>query len=109
MKLHRPPKQYVIDDLARKHGHDVLRLPPYHCFFNPIELCWSIEKGWTARKNTTGKLPDVRKLFGEGRQRVVDEKMWPNFVKASKFVIILLTVKSISQSFKNLSLTYVFT
>ena len=30
-------KQYVCDNLAEQMGHTVLRLPPYHCIFNPIE------------------------------------------------------------------------
>jgi len=31
-------KQYVVDELAKKFGHTVLRLPPYYCIFNPIEI-----------------------------------------------------------------------
>lgn len=27
-----------------KHGHRVLRLPPYHCHFNAIEMVWGIAK-----------------------------------------------------------------
>ncbi|XP_052124354.1 uncharacterized protein LOC113215480 [Frankliniella occidentalis] len=33
-------KRYEIDELANSHGHTVLRLPPYHCELNPIELVW---------------------------------------------------------------------
>jgi hypothetical protein len=40
----KPPKKYVADSLAAKYGHKVLRLPPYHCIFNPIELIWGISK-----------------------------------------------------------------
>lgn len=29
---------YVIDNIAKDAGHKILRLPPYHCEFNPIEL-----------------------------------------------------------------------
>ncbi|GJQ69691.1 hypothetical protein Trydic_g23312, partial [Trypoxylus dichotomus] len=28
--LHKPPKEYVMDELALAHGHAVLRLHPYH-------------------------------------------------------------------------------
>lgn len=28
---------YIIDDIAKAAGHTVLRLPPYHCEFNPID------------------------------------------------------------------------
>jgi transposase len=33
-------KHYVVDQLAQKYGHAVLRLPPYFCILNPIELIW---------------------------------------------------------------------
>jgi hypothetical protein len=33
-----------VDILLAKHGHAVLRDPPYHCEYNPIELIWSITK-----------------------------------------------------------------
>lgn len=33
-----------IDELARAHGKTVLRLPPYHSHFNPIELIWALFK-----------------------------------------------------------------
>lgn len=39
-----PPKSYAADMLAHKYGHSVLRLPPYHCIFNPIENVWGITK-----------------------------------------------------------------
>ena len=35
---------YVIDEMAKTHGHEVLRLPPYHCHLNPIELAWGVLK-----------------------------------------------------------------
>ena len=34
-------KRCVIDEIARACGHEVLRLPPYHCTLNPIELVWA--------------------------------------------------------------------
>jgi transposase len=30
-----------VDCIIREAGHEVLRLPPYHCMFNPIEMVWS--------------------------------------------------------------------
>ncbi|KAJ8914157.1 hypothetical protein NQ315_016236, partial [Exocentrus adspersus] len=40
----KPPKSYVVDKLVQQYGHTVLRLPPYHCIFNPIEHIWGIAK-----------------------------------------------------------------
>lgn len=43
-KLHKKEIRYVIDELLREHGHEVLRLPPYHCTFNAIEMIWADTK-----------------------------------------------------------------
>lgn len=40
-KHHQFEKQYISDELIMAHGHHVLRLPPYHCQYNAIELVWS--------------------------------------------------------------------
>ncbi|CAP22460.1 Protein CBG01161 [Caenorhabditis briggsae] len=32
---------YKFDEYAKSHGVTVLRLPQYHCFFNPVELLWA--------------------------------------------------------------------
>ncbi|XP_060855619.1 uncharacterized protein LOC132933335 [Metopolophium dirhodum] len=57
----------------------VLRLPPYHCELNPIELAWSVVKGHVKANNTTFKINDVRQLLNDGIQKVTPE-MWSNFV-----------------------------
>ncbi|CAH2088708.1 unnamed protein product [Euphydryas editha] len=49
--LNKPPKKYVVDELMREHGHEVLRLPPYHCDLNPIEYIWNLIKQRVAAKN----------------------------------------------------------
>lgn len=43
-KYHTPEKKFKIDQIAEDAGHEVIRLPPYHCNFNPIELVWAFEK-----------------------------------------------------------------
>lgn len=44
-------KKYVIDTIAADAGHKVVRLPPYHCQYNPIELIWAQVKTYVAKKN----------------------------------------------------------
>lgn len=66
---------YRIDTLAKAAGHDVLRLPPYHCELNPIELVWSQVKGYVAANNTTFKLDEVEKLLHAGID-LVSEENW---------------------------------
>ncbi len=34
-------KNYSVDEIVRSFGHIPLRLPPYHCDLNPIELVWA--------------------------------------------------------------------
>ena len=34
-------KQYVINSMTEKADYSVLRLPPYHCILNPIEMTWN--------------------------------------------------------------------
>lgn len=49
-------KQYVCDSLAEQMGHTVLRLPPYHCIFNPIEHLWHQVKSNVRAENVTPTL-----------------------------------------------------
>lgn len=73
-------KSYVIDNLAKDAGHTVLRLPPYHCEFNPIELAWAMVKGYVKRENTTFKIDDTRQLLNTAIERVTAEN-WRNFIQ----------------------------
>ncbi|CAH2105088.1 unnamed protein product [Euphydryas editha] len=70
--------KYVVDEMAAQHGIMVLRLPPYHCELNPIELVWAQAKGYVARNNKTFKMAEVKKLF-EGLQHITPEK-WSSCV-----------------------------
>lgn len=64
VKQHKKEKQrYVIDEIASQNGHSIIRLPPYHCDLNPIELIWAQVKEDIRRENTTFKLNDVEKLI----------------------------------------------
>ena len=44
-----PEPTYRIDVIARQHGHEVIRTPPYHPELQPIEICWGILKNEVAR------------------------------------------------------------
>jgi hypothetical protein len=52
-------------------GHLVIRLPPYHCLCNPIELIWAKVKGEFAQLNNTFGLSDVERLMNEAIDRVI--------------------------------------
>jgi hypothetical protein len=48
-------KEYMVDEIAKKYGHTVLRLPPYFCIFNPIELIGGQLKKRIRRNNVFPK------------------------------------------------------
>ncbi|XP_050443987.1 uncharacterized protein LOC126847646 [Adelges cooleyi] len=71
--------KYVIDEYAKDNNKTVLKLPPYHCELNPIELAWSSIKSYVRTHNNTFKLKYVEELLKKGVEHVTSE-MWTNFV-----------------------------
>ena len=70
-KRHRVDKtSKVIDNIAKKYGHEILRLPPYHCELNAIELIWPDEKNYVARENKELTLNHVEELFRKRRAEI---------------------------------------
>ena len=67
VRYNKPRPKFVIDGIASANGHEVLRLPPYHCELNPIEMAWSQIKGFVARRNSSSKKSDILKLFAEAK------------------------------------------
>ena len=64
----------VIDNIAKKYGHEVIRLPPYHCDLNAIELIWADEKNYVAHENREMTPKSVKALFRERRSQITAEK-----------------------------------
>lgn len=56
-------KTYYVDELLKQHGHTVVRLPPYHCDLNPIELIWSVAKRKVAMNNVDQKNANIENLL----------------------------------------------
>ncbi|XP_025196208.1 uncharacterized protein LOC112595285 [Melanaphis sacchari] len=73
-------KRYQLDELAYQTGNEVIRLPPYHCQYNPIELIWAQVKGEVATKNTTFKIADVEKLLHKAIDAVTTEN-WEKCIR----------------------------
>ena len=69
---------FVVDKIASEHNHTVVRLPPYHCQYNPIEMIWAQVKGYVAKRNTF-KLAELKPLIQESLQHVTKEN-WTNAV-----------------------------
>ena len=64
---------YHLEKIAYKYGHEIVRLPPYHCQLNPIELIWGIEKNYVASENKEHKLSEVEDLFRKKREEIDQE------------------------------------
>lgn len=52
-------KSYLLDKLALERGHEVVRLPPYHCQYN-VELIRAQVKNEVAKQNNTFKMVDIK-------------------------------------------------
>jgi len=61
--------EFLIDNIARKQGHSILRTPPYHPELQPIETCWAIVKNHVARHNDC-TMKKVQSLLKEGFEKV---------------------------------------
>lgn len=62
--------KYAVDEMAKAAGHEVVRLPPYHCELNPIELVWSQVKRYVKQNNQLFTLAAVKDLTYEGFDKV---------------------------------------
>lgn len=71
VKQHKPRPIYALDELLGENGHTVVRLPPYHCDLNPIELIWAIAKKEVSAHNVGTR--DVKLLMEEAFSSITAE------------------------------------
>ena len=64
--------EFLIDRIARKEGHSILRTPPYHPELKPIETCWAIVKNYVAQHNDC-TIKKVFILLEEGFAKVTNK------------------------------------
>ena len=84
IKDNKTTTEYVADKLIMQSGHQVLRLPPYHCDLNPIELLWGIIKNDVARNNVTFKLDAMKQLTENAVKKVSLETIQNTFEHIEK-------------------------
>ncbi|KAE9526959.1 hypothetical protein AGLY_013607 [Aphis glycines] len=76
VKLSMPKeKKYKLDEIALQMGHEVVRLPPYHCQYNPIETIFAQVKGEVTEKHHSSKIADVEMLVNNALDGVT-KKNW---------------------------------
>jgi transposase len=86
VKANKSKKTYELDELAASMGHKIVRLPPYHCQYNPIELIWAQVKGKVADRNMTFTLTEVERLLGESISEITAND-WQKAVLHTKEII----------------------
>lgn len=78
LELNKSRSVYIADTLPKKYGHQVLRLPPYHCISNLIEHIWSItiKIAWVLASSSAEKSLTMLKEHTEEKiQRWWDRKV----------------------------------
>ena len=75
-----PTAVYAVEEIAKSAGHEVVRLPPYHCKLNPIEMAWAQVKGYVKERNTLFTLTHVKELTHAGFSDVSTDD-WNKLVK----------------------------
>lgn len=69
---------YAVENLAAAKKVRILRLPPYHCQFNPIEMAWAQFKSFVSRRNGRCLLENVRELITESCNNISPQN-WENY------------------------------
>ena len=63
----------IIDEIAKKSGHEVLRLPPYHCELDATELLWANLKILSQKKSPPAIWKLAKSLFRERKSVLTSE------------------------------------
>uniref|UniRef100_A0A6P7GZG8 Uncharacterized protein LOC114342564 n=1 Tax=Diabrotica virgifera virgifera TaxID=50390 RepID=A0A6P7GZG8_DIAVI len=77
-------KEYIIDNAASKNGHTTLRLPPYYCVLNPIELLWSQLKYNVRQKNVSPKCYNTVVKLIDSEFKNISEDNWKKAIEHVK-------------------------
>ena len=81
IKMANIQKKFAIDSIASENGHLVLRLPPYHCCLNAIELVWRQLMSKVRRQNVYADQPEkAPQLIKESCDEITGEH-WSNYVE----------------------------
>jgi hypothetical protein len=84
-KVREKFEKFKIDELAKKYGCTVLRLPPYNCELNLIGMVGAQIKHYVGMKNSTFRKTEVEKLTAESFETITSEN-WKIYVEHVKKV-----------------------
>ncbi|KAF9417146.1 hypothetical protein HW555_005657 [Spodoptera exigua] len=80
VKKHKPDPIYEVDEILKQHGHEALRLPPYHCDLNAIEMIRSLAKRRVASKNIGVTPGDLEQIIKDAFESVTVAE-WNNCIE----------------------------
>ncbi|KAJ8953374.1 hypothetical protein NQ318_023491 [Aromia moschata] len=87
-KQNQKPTRYKVDECLQRNGHEVLRLPPYHCQFNGIEMIWANAKNfYNAHIGEDGYGDDKVLAMWEKSLQNCTPEVWLGVVKHTEKVI----------------------
>ncbi|XP_045504987.1 uncharacterized protein LOC123701527 [Colias croceus] len=114
VKRNKKEPVFEINQIFEEHGHTVLRLPPYHCDLNAIEMIWSLVKRQVASKNVNISAKDLLPIINECFKNItaehwrkecdhvihVEQKYWEqdHLIEDMQEIIINVTDSSTSSS-----------
>jgi transposase len=70
VKEHSSGKSYTVDKMIKDYGHIPIRLPPYHCEFNPIEHVWGQMKEFISTRNIHNNRKESEKLIWDSMDNI---------------------------------------
>jgi transposase len=77
----RPAKEYHLDKYVKQLGHKILRLPPYHCQFNAIEMVWSeCKRKYDSTIIKTKSSPEEIVTTWNDVLQEIDSEKWESYV-----------------------------
>lgn len=77
-------KSFVVDQIIQEAGHEILRLPPYHCHFNAIEMVWSQAKRFYDKHILKNK--NVLDVWEQALKNVSSEQ-WAHYISHTDKII----------------------
>lgn len=80
---HKTQPQYLVDNLIRNWGHEVVRLPPGHPELNAIEQVWGVMKRHVRSSLRRFTRADLQARLDEARSRATSE-VWAAAVRRSR-------------------------
>jgi transposase len=83
VKRNAPEKCYSVDKIIENSGRKFIRLPPYHCQFNAIEMVWSQMKQFFGKYNLDNNFKQIYDLIIRSLNEITSEN-WQNYIKHCK-------------------------